>query len=100
MGCHKIEDVREVLVGLGLQILRLVSSTTSSNHRGFLTLLNTTDFLCVVGYAWEWVQHICFLPEVFIYQGNYYVYCILLIQIWESKTFLQKGDPLRSDFSH
>lgn len=24
LGCHKIEDVREVLVGMGLQVLRLV----------------------------------------------------------------------------
>lgn len=30
VGCHKIEDVREVLVGLGLQVVRLVMSSTFS----------------------------------------------------------------------
>ena len=27
IGCHDIDDVREISVGLGLQLLRLVSST-------------------------------------------------------------------------
>lgn len=30
IGCHRIEDVKEVLVGFGLQVLRLVSSASTS----------------------------------------------------------------------
>ncbi|XP_058195518.1 uncharacterized protein LOC131311901 isoform X5 [Rhododendron vialii] len=52
MGCHKIEDVREVLVGLGLQILRICMGMggtylfpTRSIHisRQLLCLLHSSD---------------------------------------------------------
>lgn len=33
LGCHKVEDVRGVSVGVGLQVVRLVISGTLSNHR-------------------------------------------------------------------
>lgn len=32
LGCHRIEDIREVLVGVGLQVVRLVEITTFCNY--------------------------------------------------------------------
>ena len=36
LACHNVEDIREVLVGVGLQVVRLVTFCTFSNYRNSL----------------------------------------------------------------
>lgn len=46
LGCHKVEDVRDVSVGLGLQVVRLVIFGTFHNDR--VDHFPKSLFLCLV----------------------------------------------------
>lgn len=47
LGWHRVEDVKEILVGLGLQVVRLVISGLSSLFTGHF--LNCLAFYCWIG---------------------------------------------------
>lgn len=60
LGCHKVEDVRGVSVGVGLQVVRLVISGTLSNHRTNHFPKNGKFFVFGLGCTLTGIQHTCF----------------------------------------
>ncbi|KAA8541365.1 hypothetical protein F0562_025316 [Nyssa sinensis] len=115
MGCHKIEDVREVLVGLGLQVVRMYIEKTATYLFITRSIEKSRQLLCILNFfdsyaikdncslrSLEQVQvdsferHVCGGSKVSMFQYSMVLFWCNNMEedIWLSRSLFVLGEQL------